>query len=143
MKTQLLSLAMVIIMAGGLWGQNPKKRERIAAMKIAFITQELQLSPEESQKFWPLYNEYQRELEKYKPAPSKRPDVDNISDAEAEAMLQSMMQKESQMLEIKKRYIEKALTILPAQKVLKLFVAERKFKRQLIKQFARKKKRRM
>ena len=34
------------------------KRENIEAMKIGFITKKLDLTPEEAQKFWPVYNQY-------------------------------------------------------------------------------------
>jgi ssDNA-binding replication factor A large subunit len=36
--------------------------ERIEPLKIAYITKRLDLSPEEAQKFWPIYNQYSDEL---------------------------------------------------------------------------------
>jgi Spy/CpxP family protein refolding chaperone len=43
--------------------KNPKdmehKKEMVQAMKTGFITKELDLSPEEAQKFWPIYNLYE------------------------------------------------------------------------------------
>jgi Spy/CpxP family protein refolding chaperone len=39
-----------------------EKKENIEAMKIAFITNKLELSPEEAQKFWPVYNQYNEKL---------------------------------------------------------------------------------
>jgi hypothetical protein len=36
--------------------------ERLEALKIAYITKRLDLSPEEAQKFWPVYNQYAEEL---------------------------------------------------------------------------------
>ena len=35
---------------------------RLEALKIAYITNKLNLSPEEAQKFWPIYNQYSLEL---------------------------------------------------------------------------------
>src|SRR5574340_591376 len=40
---------------------NPKS-EKIQALKIAFITQKLQLTSSEAEKFWPIYNEYENEI---------------------------------------------------------------------------------
>ncbi len=37
--------------------KSPEMKAKIEAQKISFITQQLDLSPEEAQKFWPLYNE--------------------------------------------------------------------------------------
>ena len=36
-----------------------KKKEKIEAMKVAYLTNELELTVEESQAFWPVYNELQ------------------------------------------------------------------------------------
>ncbi len=142
MKMQLLNLAMVIMIATGIYGQKPGKREKIEAMKVAFITNELQLTPEESQSFWPLYNNFKKELEALRPIPTKRPDLDNISDEQAQAMLNTMMEREAKMLDVKQRYIQKASQVLPPSKVLKLFIAEKKFKRRLIQHLAKTKRNR-
>ena len=42
--------------------QNEKKQQDIESLKVAFISRELELTPEEAQKFWPLYNQYSKEL---------------------------------------------------------------------------------
>ena len=39
--------------------QDDKERERIKSLKIAFITQELNLSNKVAQKFWPIYDKYE------------------------------------------------------------------------------------
>ena len=39
------------------------RKEKIEAMKVAFITQKLDLSSKEAQVFWPLYNDYQDKLQ--------------------------------------------------------------------------------
>ena len=42
--------------------QNPKKQEKIQALYYAYITQKLQLTPDEAKQFWPLHEQYQREM---------------------------------------------------------------------------------
>ena len=37
-------------------------KERIRAYKTAYITQELDLSSSEAEKFWPVYNEYDKKI---------------------------------------------------------------------------------
>ena len=39
-----------------------EKHQNIEALKVAFISKELELTPDEAQKFWPLYNQYAKEL---------------------------------------------------------------------------------
>ena len=41
---------------------NPKKEEKIKALYVAYITQQLQLTPDEAQKFWPMHAQYDAEL---------------------------------------------------------------------------------
>ncbi len=131
MKVQLLSLAMVIMMAAGLFGQKPPKSKRIEAMKIAFITDELQLTEMEAQKFWPIYNAYRKEQKSLQQS-MKLPDIDNLSDSEASAAVNAWIQREKQMLDIKEDFLKKSMEVLPAKKVAKLVAAEARFKRRLL-----------
>ena len=65
-----------------------KKREKIEVQKIAFITKQLDLTPEEAQKFWPVYNQLsdaRKQLhEQHK---ENRKDIDNLSDSEIEKLI--------------------------------------------------------
>ena len=40
------------------------QHKRIKALKVAFITQELELTDKLAQEFWPIYNEYERKKRK-------------------------------------------------------------------------------
>ena len=42
--------------------QDESDGSRIEALKIAYITKKLNLSPDEAQKFWPIYNNYANEM---------------------------------------------------------------------------------
>src|ERR1700749_3555559 len=39
-----------------------QKMQNIEALKIAFISRQLELTPDEAQKFWPVYNQYSNEI---------------------------------------------------------------------------------
>src|SRR5690625_6700831 len=43
------------------YGQDDK-RSQIQAMKTAYITEELELTATEAEKFWPIYNAYRKDL---------------------------------------------------------------------------------
>ncbi len=59
MKTRIILLILPAILIGlQASGQNPNM-ERLKAYKIAFFTKRLNLTPQEAEKFWPVYNEYQ------------------------------------------------------------------------------------
>jgi hypothetical protein len=66
MKQILFFSIFVLLLAKGI-AQPPNRRaERIEALKVAFITQNLKLTAEEAQKFWPVYNSFIDELRKTK-----------------------------------------------------------------------------
>ncbi len=58
MKRFLLLMSFTVSFLIGV-AQNG---ERLYALKIAYITKRLDLSPDEAQKFWPIYNQYSDEL---------------------------------------------------------------------------------
>ena len=43
-------------------GEDLTKQEKIQALYVAYVTQELALTPEEAQKFWPLHTQFENEL---------------------------------------------------------------------------------
>ncbi|MDZ4666943.1 MAG: hypothetical protein SGJ00_03565 [bacterium] len=115
------------------------RRDKIEAMKIGFITQKLDLSAEEAQKFWPVYNKYSDEQENSRKAfrgkvMEELADVDKMSNADADKALNDMIAFRSAEVELTKKYMAEFKRVLPTQKVVKLFVAEQQFKKELLKQ---------
>lgn len=68
MKQILFFLIFAISSVVKINAQPPRNFERIEALKVAFFTQQLKLTAEEAQKFWPVYNSYMEELRKAKQA---------------------------------------------------------------------------
>jgi hypothetical protein len=123
-------------------GKRPTK-ERIKAMKISYITSELDLSPKEAQVFWPIYNEFEAKMEgfhKERRAEHKKHKTEGeLSDKELEALVDNHLVMEQKELDVKKVYHAKFKAILPIQKVAKLYRAEHSFKRDLLKKMRIKK----
>jgi hypothetical protein len=106
--------------------------ERIEAQRIAFITQRVNLSPEEAQSFWPIYNEY-REQEKALRADKQSPgDIMDMDEAEASLYINQVLLREQQELNLKKDYTEKLRTVISAKKIIRFYAAERMFKERLV-----------
>ena len=118
--------------------QRKKEFERIQSEKIAFITQELDLSPEEAQVFWPVYNQCWKEsLEAHK----KMMDAfgafrgkkgDELSDAELEKKLDAYIQATTASNQVMADWYPKFKKVLPIHKVAKLYQAEEAFQRRMI-----------
>lgn len=113
------------------------KKENIEAMKIAFITQKLDLTPQEAQQFWPVYNQYSdktKELRKKRRQDNReaRKNFDELSDKEIEQVVNNDMIYRQKELDLQKEYHEKFKAVLPIKKVAKLYAAEDQFKVVLI-----------
>jgi hypothetical protein len=120
---------------------TPDQRERIQSRKIAFLTDKLDLSPAEAEKFWPIYNAYQErlgnEMKTFRKEHQYNPkDIDNLSDEEANAFLNAQLQQAQKMLDYKKEYQLELKKALSPQKIVKLFEAEKEFREELIRHVA-------
>ena len=104
-------------------------RERVEAQRIAFITQKLELSPEESEKFWPVYNAFKKsEQEKRKSARPNKP-FDDLSDDEARDIIKRHLTVEAEMVELKRQFMDDVMEILPPRRALRLNMIEAEFNR--------------
>jgi len=114
-----------------------KKKEMIETQKVAFITKYLDLSTTEAQSFWPVYNEYVTAKEtlftKHKGNIINKK-VDEMTDTEAETLVNQQIVQAQEMLDIRKTYLIKYKEVLPIKKLAKLNEAEREFKKSLLKQ---------
>lgn len=117
--------------------------ERVEAMRVAFITQHLDLSPEESANFWPLYNEYKSKTNAIKKSIRDAGDINNMSDSELESLLDRRFDAEQEELNIKREYFKKMRSVLPIRKIARLTVAEKKFKERVLTEIKKRREQRM
>jgi Spy/CpxP family protein refolding chaperone len=142
---KLLSAAFtVLVFTSTLYAQRkePSKEdiENFRAKKVSFITEKLQLTPEEAQKFWPIYN--QSEMENWE-AQNKRREIErkvqeengNLSDKEIIDLTKQMVETFKAEALVSEKYNKKFLEILPPKKVLKLYQAEHQFRMQMLHEY--------
>jgi hypothetical protein len=113
------------------------KHEKIEAQRIAFITQKVELTPDEAKVFWPVYNEYETKRHDLKKNfnnsdNSHKPDYSKMTEKEASQILDNQLTEAQKYMDLRKEYVAKFRSILPAVKVLKLQDAERDFQKMLI-----------
>ncbi len=120
-----------------LWGQaqgghlNKETRERIEAQRVAFITQKLSLTPGEAAKFWPIYNEHKDQLKNLRDD-TERPDLMNVTDAEATTIIEQHLLMEEKKQALKRDLLSRLKTAISPRKILMLHAAEREFNRELL-----------
>lgn len=140
-KNLLLFLTLCACVAFG----QEDRRSQIKSMKTAYLTEELNLSSNEAEKFWPIYNAYRKDLwklshEKYKTLHDnyKKP-LEEITTSQALKMLELAKQKEKDIAKLQATLQEDLLKVLPAPKVFMLPKVEEGFKRELLYWYSQKK----
>ena len=129
--TKIWTLSFIVLLLCYANSQAQKPGDRIKAKRIAFFTDKLQLTPDEAQKFWPVFNEYDQKknalnVEKRKLNETFQNNASN--EAEVDKIINKYIQiaqQETQLLEL---YNKKFRAILTAQKVMNLYLAETEFK---------------
>jgi Spy/CpxP family protein refolding chaperone len=120
------------------FAQRPENREgseKIKAMKVGMITQELQLTEQQAEKFWPVYNTYSKEKFelnrkiRYLSRTSANKELANDELLKNQEEILVLKHKE---IDIDKKYREGFLKIISAQQYAKLIDTENKFNRMLL-----------
>ena len=117
MKKLLFAIAIILGSFSFVTAQPDDKQnraEKVQALKIAFITQKLDFTSEEAQRFWPVYNRYETEINQVMLS-NKRGGGDVIDN-------------EEKVLNIKKRYRTDFIKVIGQPKTNTLFNAEREFR---------------
>lgn len=136
---RLLPILLLVLSFHFGFAQHPKW-EKIKALKTAHITEELELTSKEAEKFWPIYNAAQKKMHQQRMQlkgmkKDLTSDFDNVSEAKAKEMLNQFLDVMDQMHNDRKNLTLDLLAVIPAKKVIKLKKAEDDFNRKLLKEF--------
>jgi len=115
----------------------------IKAQKTAFLTQRLDLAPEEAEKFWPVYNQYDKEVAAVRKEMRefhKSMKADSaITEAEASAAIDRELSSRQKELDVRKKYVAQFKKTLGAVKMMELGKAERDFNKELVRRLRERK----
>ncbi|HZL76783.1 MAG TPA: hypothetical protein VFB97_03700 [Bacteroidales bacterium] len=117
-------------------GQNPNM-EKLNAYKIAFFTKKMDLSSQEAEKFWPLYNEFQDkkfhiQQEKVFINRNFNQNGATMTDKELTEAGDKYISIEIQEASLSQEYHSRFKEILPPAKIIRLYQAENQYKLQLL-----------
>ena len=117
--------------------------EKMKAHKIAYITTELDLSTKDAEKFWPIYNEMEdkrmeimEERKNAMKAMKAKKEEGTLKDADIEKNIQLNFEMEQKELDLKKSYHKQFKEVLTMEQVGQLYMAERKFHKELMKRLS-------
>ena len=143
MKLLNVFIALLFFSSLSTFAQNEmkEKREQIKSMKVAFLTNELDLNSSEAEKFWPIYNSFEEKEFELKHLKMRsfikrhREGKDKITEKEAGFLLNQMETNEEEFYLLRKKFILNLKGILPASKIIKLKKSEEDFNRKLLLQY--------
>ena len=153
MKNILFLFVTIFSLSLSINAQKPRKKEsrnkQIKALKVAFLTEELNLTSYEAEKFWPVYNKFDsllhqlERVEKYK-LMSKVKEVggfDNLSENDAKTIVDKNSDLDNKVFKVKREFNLALTKVLSHKKILKLKNAEREFIRNLMRKYRNKRSR--
>ncbi len=145
LPTLLLISSIALAQPGQVDKMNKgERKEKVEAMKIAYLTNKLELSPTEAQQFWPVFNEFEAKIQAIRQSRRKdsregQDNLDQLSDKEVESLIDSEVAFRQKELDVMKEYHSKFKAVLPIRKVAKLYRAQEDFKRELLKKIQERK----
>ena len=112
--------------------------QRVQAAKVGYITERVALTPEQAERFWPVYNRYQKELRTVRrtnldAARDRRQAAGSeLSEAQSRQAIEASLEMQEERLALKRKYKDEFLRVISAQQLVELYQAEQDFNRVLL-----------
>ncbi len=127
-------ITLVLLLSFAFSNKVMAQRDKIEELRATFISKKLDMTASESDKFWPVYNEYQDKLKaikrnlrlSYKNLPP------NFTDKEAEEIIAIENKSKMAEAELTKTYNDKLKAIIGVKKLVKLQICEDEFKKEVL-----------
>ena len=147
MKNKILALALLLTTFLSFGQHNKESREKIKALKVAYLTQELKLNAIEAQQFWALYHKHKEKIENYQEKGRskfrkfrKLENLENLEEAEAKKLVFLKATLDKKIIIEKELFISEVSAFLSYNKIIKLYLSEREFARKLMRKYGKERK---
>ena len=145
MKKLIVVICISLFFSISLQAQMSKEgRDKIKALKIAYLTEQINLTTDEAQKFWPIYNAYNKEQVKirnnYRDTLRKnsiKNKVSSLDENEAKKLVNLKLQTDKDLYESQIKFVKKVVGIISYKKIIQLQIAEMEFGRKLMRKYKR------
>jgi hypothetical protein len=137
MKRIVIFLMIMLIIPLMRIGAQNSNLEKLNSFKIGFFTKKLNLTSEEAEKFWPVYNEYQRQknliqLDKIAIIRNFNQNENSLKDNELTDMGDKLVADIVQESSLAATFHNKLKEVLSPAKVIRFYQAENQYKIQLL-----------
>lgn len=109
---------------------DPKAIERINNLRIAYLTEKLELTPGQAERFWPVYREFSQQRMKLRNelrTAQRAIDPNNPDPAKQQALIDLGLRIRQQELDLEKDYSGRLLKVVTPQQLINLRKGERDF----------------
>ncbi|WP_181308445.1 Spy/CpxP family protein refolding chaperone [Rufibacter sp. XAAS-G3-1] len=141
--TKLLFLFLLLLAGSASFAQGQKKEtpeerkariEKIETAKIAYITDKVNLTGDQAQRFWPVYQEHDRRRNelRQKSRHFREEKLSNLSDEQIQAGLENRLNIRQRELNMDKEFMDKYLRIISPRQLANFYRAEREFTKLLL-----------
>ena len=139
-KITYILFFLITFSASAQMKYKKESREKIRALKVGVLTDKLNLTSKEAEKFWPIYNKYDKELNDVRIEEKhliwkqirKNGGAESLTEKQSKEITLKMFSLQDKAYEMRKEYYKKLLDILPYKKIVQLEIAEKDFHRKLI-----------
>lgn len=145
MKKILVMILLLVAILPYSNAQDRPAREKIRSARIALITERLNLTPEQAQQFWPVYNEFtdkRRQIGAEFDEKRRSMDRRTATEEEKRELLDMGMKVKEEQLHLEKEYSDKLLEVISVEQLMALRKAEEDFRRMLLEQLQKRQNRR-
>ena len=137
---RLSFITVLLFMTCNLFAQENRAGQRSAeleAARAAVITEKLGLTPEQAEKFWPVYNEFssqRTELRKEYVQAKRAIDPNNPNPEQQQKLVTLGLTIRQKELDLEKDYSVRLMGLITAQQMMKLHSAEKDFQMMVLQQ---------
>jgi len=129
----IIILFIIVFSGSESVGQVQNYLEKLESLRIAFFTERLDLTPDEAEKFWPVYKDYNNRREKINEDRRMiyRNAIRNdhsLTEDEIRESLEKFINLQKEETALSEMFNQKFLEILPPRKVLRIYITENQFK---------------
>lgn len=140
-QKHLFTFVLTLLISFNSFSQRKESRKKVKVLKVSYITEKLNLTAQEAEKFWPIYNKFDKERHALyhgkrnalKEEISKNGGIDNLSEKEAKTFAKKMLAAEKSYFQANEKYQTELSKVISYKKILKLHIVERDFTRSMFK----------
>jgi hypothetical protein len=137
----ILAATFLLLLPFFVSAQNTRRSE-IDAYRITYLKEKLELTPEESKIFWPIYTAWQTEQSALRKERREKmisfrkiTEIEDLSDTQVQTLITNELDFKQKELNIERKYYGRLKSSLPIKTIGKYYRAQETFKKELLSRY--------